>query len=537
MHVGKRCGALEPKPRGSIVPPVSPGARLAESSRERSWEELGERRFDVLVIGGGIVGAGIAYEASRAGLAVALVDRGDFAAETTSASTKMVHGGIRYLRLGDVRLVRHAHAQRRALMGTVAPHLVRPLPFVLPIYPDGPYGRLAVAAGVWAYSALSLEQPRALVTAREARRLVPDLRMDGLRTCGIYEDSWTHDSRFCLLNVRAAAEAGATVLNYAEAVELRITHGRIEGAEVADRLGDASASVNARVVVNATGPWIDAVRRLEDPNAEPSCRLSKGVHLTLPLPSEWSAALTIPQSDVRVSFAVPWLGMLVVGTTDTKYEDDPSALAVTEDEISAILDEGRAAVDPEIVRRDRVLAAFAGLRVLPGGDASTAKAKRDAVLVRGRAGMLSVGGGKLTTYREIARGALEALRSDLALHRLETAPAPLPGALDVSAATQRIARLNPDLDPETRLHLAHLYGGRATDVLALAADEPELLARVHPDARDIRAQVPYARRFEWACRPEDVLRRRTTLELRGCATPDVVAQVDELMGAAAHAPA
>ena len=513
------------------------GARLAEPSRDRSWEELAERRFDLLVIGGGIVGAGIASEASRAGLAVALVERGDFAAETTSASTKMVHGGIRYLRLGDVRLVRHAHAQRRTLMRTVAPHLVRPLPYVLPVYRDGPYGRLAIAAGVWAYSALSLERPRALLTAREARRLVPGLRMDGLRACGIYEDSWTHDSRLCLLNVRAAAEAGATVLNYAEAVELRVAGGRVEGAEVVDRLGDASASVTARVVVNATGPWIDAVRRLEDASADPSCRLSKGVHLTLPLPSEWSAALTIPQSDVRVSFAVPWLGMLVVGTTDTKYEDDPSALADTEDEITGILDEARTGVDPEVVRRERVLAAFAGLRVLPGGDANTAKAKRDAVLVRGRAGMLSVGGGKLTTYREIACGALDALRSDLALHRIDTAPAPLPGALDHSAACAVVARRRPELDPETRLHLAHLYGGLAADVLALAEEEPELLERVHPDARDIRAQVEYARRFEWACRPEDVLRRRTTLELRGCATPDVVAEVEQLMDAAAHAPA
>src|SRR5919106_4712262 len=187
------------------------------SWRATAREDLAGRRFDLLVIGGGIVGAGVAAEASRAGLAVALVDRGDFGAATSSASSKLIHGGLRYLRLGDIRLVREAHQERRALMHVVAPHLVRRLPFLLPLYHDGPYRALTVQAGLWLYGTLARERRGRLVRPARAQQSVPDLRVDRLKGCGLYSDAWTHDSRLCLANVRAAADRGASVLNYAEA--------------------------------------------------------------------------------------------------------------------------------------------------------------------------------------------------------------------------------------------------------------------------------------------------------------------------------
>jgi glycerol-3-phosphate dehydrogenase len=506
------------------------GSAAFSTDRDRAWERLASQRFDLLVVGGGIIGAGLAAEASRYGLSVALVDRADFAAATSSASTKLVHGGLRYLRMGDVRLVREAHSERRALMRAVAPHLVQPMSFLFPLYRRGPYGPLMIQAGLWTYSALSLKRPRWIVKPEDAVRLVPDLRLEGLRSCGIYEDSWTHDSRLTLLNLRAAAEAGATVLNYAEVAALRIAGGRVEGAEVADRLGSASASVTARVVVNATGPWVDAVRRLEDPAAPPSSRLSKGVHITLPDPGGWSAALTVPQDKVRVSFAVPWEGMLVLGTTDTKYEGDPGDVEATEEDIREILGEAEGAVDSHLLAREKVLAAYAGLRVLPGVGDDTATVRRGTVLMRGPAGMLSVAGGKLTTYREIARHALGELQADLGLHRIENEEVPLPGAMTQQEAAGRIGRVRPELDEEARRNLAHLYGGLAEEVLAPADGDPSLLERVHPDAPDLLAQVAYAGRAEWACSPDDVLRRRTTLALRGLATSDVVARVERHLG-------
>ena len=506
-------------------------------SRERAWDELARRRFDLLVIGGGIVGAGVAREATRAGLAVALVDKGDFGGATSSASTKLVHGGLRYLRLGDLGLVRESHSERRALMRDVAPHLVRPFPFLVPIYREGPYRAATVQAGIWLYSALAREAPRRLVKPRRAADVVPSLRLDGLRGFAVYRDSWTHDSRLCLANVRGAADAGATVLNYAEVTALRTARGRVEGADVADRLGRGSASVFARAVVNATGPWVDPVRRLEDPRATRSSHLSKGVHVTLPLGTPWAAALTIPQDGVRVSFAVPWHGMLLLGTTDTLYDGAADDVRATEEDVDAILSEAAVALDSDVVRRERVRATFAGLRVLPGLGAETAGARRETVLLRGPGGMLSVAGGKLSTYRRIALAVLEALRGDLGLHRIDHGPAPLPGAVELAEATERIARRFPALEPSARSHLAQLYGGLAEEVLAPADEEAGLLRPLHPDAPDVAAQAVYAAGSEWACLPDDFLRRRTTLALRGLAVPAVVSSVRDLFarGAAERA--
>ena len=189
--------------------------------REAALAELARAPYDLLVVGGGIIGAGIASEAARRGLRVALLDRSDFGGATSSASSKLIHGGLRYLRLGDVKLVREAHTERRALLRVVAPHLVRRIPFLFPVYRGGPYRPATIQAGLWTYSTLAGEKLGGLVRPERAARSVPPLKLNGLRGCGVYQDAWTHDERLCLANVTAAAEAGATVLNYAEVVELR----------------------------------------------------------------------------------------------------------------------------------------------------------------------------------------------------------------------------------------------------------------------------------------------------------------------------
>jgi glycerol-3-phosphate dehydrogenase len=487
-------------------------------SRERALEQLGTRSFDVLVVGGGIVGAAIANEAAHAGLAAALVDRGDFGGATSSSSSKLIHGGLRYLRLGDIGLVREAHHERRALATVVAPHLVRRLPFLLPLYRGGPYRPLVVQTGITLYQTLARARLNGLVDVERARRMVPPLRPEGLRSCGLYADAATHDSRLCLANVRAAAEAGATVLNRAEVVSV----GRRTAEVVAD---GETVAVRARAIVNAAGPWVDHVRRLEDPAAATSIRLSKGVHVVLAREEPWSAALTIPHDRVRVSFALPWEGMLLLGTTDRLYEGDPDNVAVEEGDVTQVLAEAAVALDPQLLARDRVRATFAGLRVLPGGAGSTATARRETVFTRGPTGMLSVAGGKLTTYRRIAVEALGHLRADLGLHRLDARPRPLPGA----AGLDRVS-LPPELPPATRSHLLHLYGSLAPEVLAPAADEPGLLEPLAPGAPELAAQALYAGTHEWASTPDDVLRRRTTLALRGLDTPELRERVQELLG-------
>jgi len=466
---------------------------LDESALDRlaSVEQLASRRFDVLVIGGGIVGAGIAEAAAAHGLAVALVDKGDFGGATSSASSKLIHGGLRYLRLGDVGLVKEAHRERRILMSLVAPHLVRVLPFLFPLYEDGPYRPWFVQSGIAVYSTLARARLNGLVAVDRARRMVPQLRADRLRSCALYADAWTNDGRLTLANVRGAAESGATVVNYAEVLALRPG----EGAEVA--VDGRVVAVRAAGVVNATGPWVDHVRRLEDPGARASIRLSKGVHAVVDADEHWDAALTISHDKVRVSFAVPWEGALLLGTTDTLFDGEPETVCVTDDDVRQVLDEAAVAVE----RIGPVRATFAGLRVLPGGDGSTASAKRETVYSTGPSGMVSVAGGKLTTYRQIA---LEALH-ELGVRGLSAKPRPLPGATGLD----RIA-WPAELDTATRRHLLHLYGSLAVDVLAPAADDPSLLEPLVAGRPDLRAQDAYARAHEWALTDEDVLRRRTT---------------------------
>jgi glycerol-3-phosphate dehydrogenase len=456
--------------------------------RVGALERLGSREFDLLVIGGGIVGAGIAEAASAHGMDVALVDKGDFAGATSSASSKLIHGGLRYLRLGDVGLVREAHHERRLLMNVVAPHLVRKLPFLFPLYDDGPYRPWFVQSGILVYSTLARAKLNGLVELDRARKLVPQLRADSLRSCALYEDAWTNDARLTLANVRAAADRGATVVNYAEVTGLRPIEVVADGRTI---------GVRAKAVVNAAGPWVDRVRTLEDPAAKRSVRLSKGVHVVVDGGNDWSAALTIPHDKVRVSFAVPWEGMLLLGTTDTEHEGEPESASVTDADVRQVLEEAGQAVSGLGAPR----ASFYGLRVLPGGDGTTASAKRETVFSTGPKGMVSVAGGKLTTYRRIAVDALE----HLGVRRVSRRARPLPGATGLDRIVWPA-----ELDTATRNHLLHLYGSLAPEVMEPAVEDPRLLEPIVPGRPDLRVQDRYAREREWAMTDEDVRRRRTT---------------------------
>jgi len=461
-------------------------------------------QFDVVVIGGGIVGAGTAALAAQAGLRVALLERGDFACGTSSASSKLIHGGLRYLRMGDVGLVREALRESRILRRRVAPHLVHDLRFVLPVYEGARYGRPAIGAAMAAYGALALRRP-AFATPARATELVPQLRTDGLRGAGLFWDAQTDDARLVLANVRAAADAGAFVANRCEVVgvERGVVH-TSDGLEL-----------RTTHVVNATGPAVDAVRRLEAPAAGTSVTLSKGVHLVVDLPDGWQAALATPIDASRIAFAIPWQGVLLLGTTDTPAEH----ATITEDDEAQVLAEASAALPVELLGRDAVRARFAGLRVLPVTGSSTAEARREVTLTVGPLGMLTVAGGKLTTYRVIARAVLRRLG-----YRLPASAVPLPGAAEPAQVAAEL-----DVDAPLALHLARTYGSLAHEVLATSDD----LTPLADGAPEIAAQVVYAREREWAVDADDVLRRRTTLALRGLASPDVRARVAQLLTAQA----
>ena len=486
--------------------------------RAETIERLSTERLDLAVIGGGIIGARIALEGARIGLRVGLFDAGDFGGATSSASSKLVHGGFRYLPMGDIALVRQSQRERRVLMELVAPNLVRPIPFLLPVYEGSPKGRATVGTGLMLYRALG---GRISFLSRErAQQLIPPLRSDGLRMCGLFEEAETIDSRLVLATVKGASRFGALVLNHAKVIGLELRHNR-GGAVTVDAGSEGRLEVRARHVINAAGPWVDSVRRLDEPLAPPMVRLSKGVHVLLAGAGGWSAGVAMPVDGGRVALGIPWQGMLMLGTTDTLFTGDPADALVDEADVRLILDEASRFLPEELVRRERVQFETAGLRALPHSDCDTAAARRGHVIESSRNGLVSVAGGKLTTHRLIA---CDVLRRALP-HNGEITPdgRRLPGT-GWSLQVESRNSLAPDIGD----HLERLYGDEAGRLLDLAAILPDGFERIHPAGPDVWAQVDYAFESEWACTAEDVTRRRTTLAVRGLLTGEISARIEQL---------
>lgn len=444
--------------------------------------------FDLLIIGGGATGLGAALDAAARGYSVALVERADFASGTSSRSTKLVHGGVRYLRQGNLSLVRSSLRERGRLARN-APHLVRDLAFVIPAY--GATDRLFYGVGLKLYEALagalSLGPSRVLDRAATLARL-PNVEPSGLRGGVLYHDAQFDDARLALTLALSAADHGAALLNHAEVTGFVHEGGRLVGAEIRDTLSGEEFAVRARVLVNATGVFVDALRRHEHASAPPLVTVSQGVHLVLPrrfLPGD--AALMVPKTDDgRVLFAVPWHDRLIVGTTDTPRpapEAEPRALP---DEIAFVLAHARRYLADDPAPSD-VLSVFAGQRPLVRGKPGTATARlsREHALDVGPGGLLTVTGGKWTTYREMAEQVVDlaARLAKLPARPSPTADLPLHGA---GANTRTV------------------YGDDETAMLAAG---PSTL--LHPRLPCTEAEVRHAARHELAETVEDVLARRT----------------------------
>ena len=306
-------------------------ASEAVERRAAAFEGLEGEVADLLVIGGGIVGSRVAYEAATAGLKVVLIDQGDFGGATSSASSKLIHGGLRYLATGDVGLVRELQRERAVLRSRIAPHLVQPLSLVLAVERSRSRETAKLVAALALYAAVSgFRRPRPrLLRCRHASELVP-FDASTIFACGLVEEASTHDSRLALGTVLAAHRAGAVTLNYAGAAAIERVRS-VSAVTVVDGVTGEHLTVRSRAVVNASGPWVDRVRLLEDPRARPLTRLSKGVHAVLPLPDGWHAGLALFDAS-RSAFAVPWQGMLLLGATDTPVEDERGSMPRPTDE-------------------------------------------------------------------------------------------------------------------------------------------------------------------------------------------------------------
>ncbi len=533
--------------------PDDPGHLRPAFDRESALDRLAEDRFDVLVIGGGITGAGVALDAAARGLRTALVEREDFASGTSSRSSKLVHGGLRYLQQRDVRLVYEALHERQRLLVN-APHLVSPLPFLIPLFgKDGTVQKTVArfySTALWAYDVtggVRIGKRHKRIDRTEALTHLPTLRADRLVAAFLYYDARTDDARLTLALARTAAlDHGAVLANYTPVTALLEDEGgKLAGATVAP-VGRDPFDIRAAVVVNATGVWADDLRFLDEKSHPHSIRPAKGIHLTVPrakLPADIAAVLPVRQ-DHRSIFVVPWADGddVYLGTTDTSWTgslDDPACLP---EDVDYVIGAANAATTGILTRED-VTGVWAGLRPLLApaeghqvSDRTADLSRRHTVRVSPR-GMVSVTGGKLTTYRLMAEDTVDAVVRRLGpaapagARRSPTRRLPLRGAAGTAELRRPGTAARLGLDQEVLDALLGRHGGETPAVLALAEGRPDLLEPLVPGLPSLKVEALWAVREEMALTLEDVLSRRTRSLLRRARdTASAAPAVAELLG-------
>jgi glycerol-3-phosphate dehydrogenase len=476
--------------------------------------------WDIIIIGGGATGVGVAVDASARGYATLLLERDDFGKGTSSRSTKLVHGGVRYLEQGNISLVMEA-LRERGLLRQNAPHLVSDLPFIVPSYSwwEGPF----YGIGLKLYQLMSGKYgfgPSEYLSSEETARRLPNVKTEGLVGGVVYFDGQFDDTRLLIQLAATAAEHGATVVNYARVTALeKGTDGMVNGVEWEDTETGAKSTAKARVVVNATGPFTDSVRKLAEPGAEAMISPSQGAHLVLDrsfLPGD--TAIMVPHtSDGRVMFAIPWHGHTLVGTTDTPMDHIPVEPVALDQEIDFMLSTGALYLAKAPTRAD-ILSVFAGIRPLArsGEGKNTSKLSRDHVIHIDRSGLLSIAGGKWTTYRNMAEDCVDQA-------------ATLADLPDVACVTKslHVHGYHPNSSIFGSLSF---YGTDAISIRALIAESPKLGEQLDGELPYLAAEVVWAAREEMARSIEDILARRTrALFLNAKAAIRMAPRVAELL--------
>jgi glycerol-3-phosphate dehydrogenase len=478
----------------------------------------------VLVIGGGITGTGVARDAAMRGLRTMLVEQNDLGSGTSSRSSRLIHGGVRYLETGDLRLVLEANRERRVLL-RIAPHLVWPLPFVFPLHRGDRLSLWRLGAGMWLYDLLASfrnVKMHRMLGKRAVLEAEPMLRERGLRGGARFYDAQCDDVRLVLATARSAMGHGALVANYMAVRSLERTAGRVTGAEIEDRLTGERATVRGSVVVNATGPWADRLRTMEDAGVAPLLRPTKGIHIVVERSrlDHRDGIIFLSPIDGRVLFILPWRDLSYIGTTDTDTVERPDQLTVTPEEMVYLLRSANARFPSARLGLEDVRGAWAGLRPLLAASPAVPESgrTREHAIVQGSGGMISVVGGKLTTYRVMAKEVVDRAVRELRLREgrprvtdAETDEEPLPGGETDDFSEFKARGLELGVVPESVEHLIRHYGTEAAGIYNLGAADRRLLRRLVPPHPAIEAEVLHAVRREMAQTVEDVMVRRTHL--------------------------
>ncbi|WP_066949633.1 glycerol-3-phosphate dehydrogenase/oxidase [Streptomyces lushanensis] len=498
-------------------------ARLGPAERLRALAAMAERELDVLVVGAGVVGAGTALDAVTRGLSTGLVEARDWAAGTSSRSSKLIHGGLRYLEMLDFALVREALKERGLLLEKLAPHLVKPVPFLYPLRHKG-WERLYAGSGVALYDAMSVSSGhgRGLpvhrhLSRRRALRVAPCLKKDALVGALQYYDAQMDDARYVATLVRTAATYGAQVAGGARVVGFLREGERVVGARVQDVEAGGEYEIRARQVVNATGVWTDDTQGLIAERGQFHVRASKGIHLVVPKDRIHSSTGLILRTEKSVLFVIPWGRHWIIGTTDTDWDLDKAHPAASSADIDYLLERVNAVLSVPLTRDD-VQGVYAGLRPLLAGESdATSKLSREHTVAHPVPGMVVVAGGKYTTYRVMAKDAV-----DEAVHGLDqrvaecvTEDIPLLGAEGYHALWNARARMaaRTGIHVARVEHLLNRYGTLVEELLEMIAADPALGEPLAAADDYLRAEVVYAASHEGARHLEDVLTRRTRISI------------------------
>lgn len=497
---------------------AQPDASAELLDRAAMTARLARETFDLAIIGGGINGAAVARDATLRGLRVALVDRSDFASGTSSRSSKLVHGGLRYLPQGQLTLVYRALRERERLRHLTAPHLVRPIQFLMPFYRGRKPGRLAMRTGLALYDLMAMtrraERHHAL-SAAATLALEPQLSSSKLLGGATYYDGWGDDARLTLENVLDAAYHGAAIVNYVAVTGFVRAGSNLAAIAALDLESGTTFEIRARRIVNAAGPWADGVRAMDNPTVAPILRLTKGVHLVvsrerLPL----RLALVLTDQDGRIIFLIPEGGYVLVGTTDTDFAGDPVQVTVDSTDIDYLLAIVNGALPDVNLQAADMVAGFAGLRALSKvtSGASASQIPRDELIEESASGLLTVAGGKLTTHRVIAELVVNRLAAalDRTHAKSPTLTLPLPGARPHKNGAQALSEMPATI----KVALRNRYGSRTEAIAAIATEHPTLLHPLVPGGQTIAAEVIFAVRHEMARTVADFLVRRTALSWR-----------------------
>ncbi|MFL6109868.1 MAG: glycerol-3-phosphate dehydrogenase [Catenulispora sp.] len=513
---------------------------LGAQNRLSALQQMATEEFDVLVVGGGVVGAGAALDAATRGLSVALVEARDWAAGTSSRSSKLIHGGLRYLEQRDFGLVREALTERGLLLNRIAPHLVRPVPFLLPLR-HRVWERFYIGAGVLLYDTMggarALPRHRHLTRSAALRR-APALRPEALVGAIQYYDAQVDDARFTMALARTAAQYGARVATRARVTGLLRAGDRVTGAVVHDLEGDRRIEIRARRVVAAAGVWTDDIQELAHLRGSVSVRASKGVHLVVPRDRIDLSTGLISRTEKSVLFIIPWGRHWLVGTTDTDWHLDRGHPAASRADIDYLLEHANAVLSKPLTEED-IEGVYVGLRPLLSGDAEqTTKLSREHVVDSPAPGLVLVMGGKYTTYRVMAKDAIDVAVTELAeVPESVTDQVPVLGAEGFAARWNERARIARRTGlPQVRVeHLLRRYGSCIDELLELIAADESLADPIAGADDYLRAEAVYAASHEGALHLEDVLTRRTRISIeerdRGlAAAPEVAALIAPVLG-------